>query len=365
LVIVTVLAATGCSDNNNGHALKEDVPSGADLKAQVKGSMDPAPDAILLRYLNEELRAGVEGKSRETYRLLSNKDREAISEEEYLLQSTKGDQHISPELIAAMMQAVSYEVTSSTIEGSVAMLEVEMSLPILSASLSAQLRKTVTPELEQKVIAYLQSPERQVKKNTSSYKLVKEKEGWRVFLDLGTKKKIDTLVADAEELVPSLSMLGPIEGSVLESMKSNLLSAEAKYKDALSLGDDWRAKSNLKYLGEQIQKLRFYEGNKDRVAITNISVGEGLYGGVGVFGEVKNNSDVALSKVGITIYFLDKSGNPVHEKSYHPVYVTEKSHGSDAVPLKPNYSRRFGVKADDAPHEWSKKVKVVLSDLAQ
>ncbi len=31
--------------------------------------------------------------------------------------------------------------------------------------------------------------------------------------------------------------------------------------------------------------------------------------------------------------------------------------------IKTYYSRKFGVNADDAPYEWSKKVKVVLSDL--
>ena len=146
-------------------------------------------------------------------------------------------------------------------------------------------------------------------------------------------------------------------------MKSRLLLAEEKYKEALSLGDSFSAKHNLEYLEKQISKLRFYEQYKGQVKIRNVHVGEGRYGGKGVFGEIKNNSNVSFTKVGITIYFLDKNGNPVHEMSYHPVYVTERSYGDDAIPLKPNYSRKFGVKADDAPYEWSEKVKVVLSDI--
>jgi len=45
------------------------------------------------------------------------------------------------------------------------------------------------------------------------------------------------------------------------------------------------------------------------------------------------------------------------------VLVTEYSFMGDNTPLKPNYSRRFGYKLDDAPSDWSKKVKVAVTDI--
>lgn len=238
-----------------------------------------------------------------------------------------------------------------------------MSVPKLPTVLEELFLGEYTPELEQRILAYLNSPELQIETNELAYTLLAEPEGWTIFLDFGTKKKVKELIEEAEELAPSMEMLGPIDGSVLESMKSNLLAAEEKYKEALSLSDNFRAKNNLEYLRKQINKLNIYEKYKGVIHIKNIDVGEAQGGETGIFGEVKNTSNKTFIEVGITVFFLDKKGNPIHEKSYHPVYVTERSYGDDAIPLKPNYSRKFGVNADDAPYEWSKKVKVIISDL--
>ncbi|MFK8067640.1 MAG: hypothetical protein AB8D52_05290 [Gammaproteobacteria bacterium] len=262
-----------------------------------------------------------------------------------------------------MTQNISYAIKNSAIENRVAKIEVEKTVPRIPTTVRKLLLDKSRKKKKKKVIAYLNSPDLQFDKNVESFNLVKELEGWRVLLDFATKKQIKLLVEEAEALAPSLEMLSLIDGAELESMKSKLLSAKEKYKKALSLGDSFSAKSNLEYLEKQINKLGFYEKYKSQVQIRSVQVGEGRYGGKGVFGEIKNNSDVALTKVGIIIYFLDKDGKPVHEKSYHPVYVTERSYGDDAIPLKPNYSRKFGVKADDAPYEWSEKAKVVLSDI--
>ena len=86
-------------------------------------------------------------------------------------------------------------------------------------------------------------------------------------------------------------------------------------------------------------------------------------GSVGVFGEIKNNGDRTLKEVEITTYCLDKNDKIIFEKTYHPVLVLENSFMMDNTPLKPNYSRRFGCKLDDAPSDWSKKVKVIVTDI--
>lgn len=98
------------------------------------------------------------------------------------------------------------------------------------------------------------------------------------------------------------------------------------------------------------------------VAISKVEVGKTILDEPGVFGEVKNNGDKTLDEVEVTIYFLDKQGNPVSEKSYSPVNASARSFGmSDTSALKPKYSRKFGYKADDAPSDWSKKVNVKVT----
>jgi hypothetical protein len=100
-----------------------------------------------------------------------------------------------------------------------------------------------------------------------------------------------------------------------------------------------------------------------KILVSKVSVGKSELGGTGVFGEVKNSGDRTLKKVEITIYCLGPDGKPVFEKTYRPVLVSEMSFGDSNQPLKPSYSRQFGVKMDDAPSEWTKKVDVKVTQV--
>src|ERR1700722_19523530 len=92
-----------------------------------------------------------------------------------------------------------------------------------------------------------------------------------------------------------------------------------------------------------------------KILVNKISVGKSELGATGVWGEVKNTGSRTLKKVEITVYCLGPDGNPVFEKTYNPVLVTEMSFGDSNLRLKPGYSRPFGVKLDDAPSEGTKK----------
>ena len=81
-----------------------------------------------------------------------------------------------------------------------------------------------------------------------------------------------------------------------------------------------------------------------------------------VSGKIRNTGKKVLSRVEITIYFLDSEGKRIGEKSYIPI-----SHFSvdDDSPLKPNYVRDWGYVVDEnAPSGWSKKVEAVINDLS-
>ena len=350
--------------NRQGHSETEE---DQDMKIQGMNLEHLGPEDVLLLFLNAK-------SSKDSYALLSEKDKEAVSLQEYLSYSKTGFySDISYKIPIAIMKKTSYKIKNITLKGSVAEARVEFfapRIPFILLGRSILKLEDFNEESENLILSYLNSDNVIMDKRESLYNILKENLGWRVFLDFkerkriyALKKRIAALVAEAEALAPSSEMLGSIAGATLESMKPNLLAAEKKYKEALSIGNDDTATRNLQYLTKQLDKLKFYEKHKGNIIIKNVQVGESKYDGIGVFGEIKNKSDVTLTSVGIIIYFLDQDGNPIHEKSYHPVFVTDSGYGDYATPLKPNYSRKFGVKADDAPSEWSQKVKIVLLDL--
>ena len=101
-----------------------------------------------------------------------------------------------------------------------------------------------------------------------------------------------------------------------------------------------------------------------KVLLNDVHVGQSVLDEKGVFGEIKNAGDRTLKEVEIMIYCLDKNGKEVFEKSYYPVLVTESRFSlREDKPLKPNYSTKFGCKLDDAPSEWSGKVRVVVTNI--
>jgi hypothetical protein len=100
----------------------------------------------------------------------------------------------------------------------------------------------------------------------------------------------------------------------------------------------------------------------DKIQIRNLEVATTVLSEPGVFGELKNTGDRTVKTVDVTIYFLDKNGNVVAEKEHSPIFQTEYNFGgNDSSPLKPNHSRKFGYKADDAPSDWARKVKAKVT----
>jgi len=98
-----------------------------------------------------------------------------------------------------------------------------------------------------------------------------------------------------------------------------------------------------------------------KVSVSNVQVAETIMGGLGIFGELKNNGDKVLSKVEIKVEFLDSAGKVVMEETFLPVLT---SSWRDNSPLKPNFGRKFGgYDTDDAPSDWAKKVNVSVSQV--
>lgn len=99
-----------------------------------------------------------------------------------------------------------------------------------------------------------------------------------------------------------------------------------------------------------------------QVRVRNVRVALGELNREGVFGEINNAGEKTLKEVEITIYCLGKDGKHVYETTFHP--VVELSIGDDrGQPLKPGYSRKFGVRLDEAPSDWDKGVEVKVTSI--
>jgi len=84
-----------------------------------------------------------------------------------------------------------------------------------------------------------------------------------------------------------------------------------------------------------------------KVVVRNAKVSRSSLDEDTVFGEIKNTGEQSLKQVELTIYCLDANGKEIFEKKTHPVLASELSFGDANQPLKPAYSRQFGVRLND------------------
>lgn len=115
LVVVLLHFIFSCSENEKNQSSEKSSPPNSDEQVQKIQSNNSGPEKVLIAYLHAELSASMNGRSKETYNFLSKKDKEVISEKEYLSTSVSDEPNISPELLAAMKQKIKYQIKSSAI----------------------------------------------------------------------------------------------------------------------------------------------------------------------------------------------------------------------------------------------------------
>lgn len=307
----------------------------------------PSPKGVLTKYLDNYYK----GNYSETYALLSSKDKNFKNQKEY---ETDFSDNPFSKLFAGK---ISFSVKDIKVSGNTAEATVEITGPDLSkaaaelmgiAFASAFGGKRDEKEMEKIIDEKFKDKSLQMTTTTQKYDLVKEKEGWRVFLNWEGQKKAKEISDQAIQLEKS----------------KKFEEAKAKYQEALLLDKNNKTvQGKLAEIDKEIESYKVKKAYFDKIEVRNIHLGTDFLGAIGVFGELKNNGDRILKKVEITTYCLDKNDKIVFESSYHPVLVSEYSLMSDNSPLKPNYSRRFGYKLNDAPSDWSKKMKVAVTDV--
>lgn len=313
-------------------------------------SFGPDPKDVISKYLDNNLH----GNSDKAYEFLSSRDKAVKSQKEF-----SGDSNEFAGLMKAMSSKVTFVVKDVKITGEKALATVDVTSPDISGAMGElfgvamksafsggkpdekEMQKILTEKFKDKNLP--------TTTRTEQYDLVKDKDGWRVYMGWENTKKIAELKSDAEKL----------------EKQKKFAEAKAKYTEIQGLSSrDESAPNKIKELDDKITKYKEKQAYFPNIEVKNVSIGKSYLDEKGVFGEIKNKGEKSLKEVEITIYCFDKADKIVYEKSYHPVLISEYSFGlRDNQPLKPNYSKKFGYKIDDAPSDWSGKIKVEVTDI--
>ncbi len=312
----------------------------------------PSLSEILYNYLD----ASLKGSYEEAYSYVSSEDKAIKDLHSYLKEREKEDNLFAQ----AIVSKVSYKILKLDKSEKNASADVEITLPdlgamfadVMGAAFKSAFGGGDEKEMEKTLAKKFESGEIPLTTKKGTFQLVKEKDGWKVFLDWKTEKvkkekqaTIKNLMAEAKELRNSKKLEGAID----------------KYEKVLELDAEMvDAKEGIEEVKTEIKQLEEKQSYINNVVLYDLqsmyceTYLEKKVPGVGF--KIKNKGNRTLRKVEVTVYFKDASGTIIAEKTYHPVLVTEYSFGGDNKPLKPNYiwqieSGKF-YKADSVPTEW-------------
>ncbi|HLV01170.1 MAG TPA: DUF2393 family protein [Acidobacteriota bacterium] len=94
-----------------------------------------------------------------------------------------------------------------------------------------------------------------------------------------------------------------------------------------------------------------------QIEVSEVSAFETVTGNIRVGGEITNRGDRPLRGLRVKIHLLDDSNQLIEERDFKPVSSSWIPFTSDD-PLEPGEARKFSYRVDNAPEEWSRKVRV-------
>jgi 3-methyladenine DNA glycosylase Tag len=363
------------------------------------------------KVLNNYLNASLKNQSEKAYDYISSEDKSIKSLSEYKSETEKQDNLFATVIVSN----VSFKVLKINESGKTANADVEITLPdigilfkdLMGATFSSVFGDKDKDEIEKAIAKKYDTGEVPTTTKNIEFHLLKEKDGWKVFLDWKSKKaakedKISALLSDAKQLRKSKKLSDAIQKyeevlalneemveakeaikeitqeiqvireneekiiALLSDAKQlrelkKLSGAIQKYEEVLALnGEMIEAKEAIKETTKEIQDIK--EKQKYLSKVTLYDLQAKYYETYldkkvpGVVFKIKNTGNRTLKKVQITVYFKDTKGTIIYEKEYHPVLETEYSFSGDNKPLKPNYiwqmERGKFYKTASVPTEW-------------
>ena len=312
----------------------------------------PGAKEVLSSYLDASLKS----RSEEAYGYISSEDKAVKSLSEYKSETDKEDNTFTEVIVSN----VSFKILKVTETGSTAKADVEITFPdmgvmfkdLMGAAFSSAFGGKDKGEIEKTLAKKYETGEVPTTTKNEEFHLLKEKDGWKVFLDWESKKatkekeeKIAALLSDAKQLRESKKLSGAIQKyEEVLALNGEMVEAKEAIKETKQEIHDIEEKQ--KYLSQVVLydlKAKYYETYLEKKI-------------PGVEFKVKNKGSRTLKEVQVTVYFKDTKGTVIAEKEYHPVLVTKYSFSGDNKPLKPNYIWQMEhgkfYKADSVPTEW-------------
>jgi len=308
-----------------------------------QASADSGPEEVLSAYLEAQKSGNFEA----AYDLLSTADRAFRSKDEYEKAFGIG---------GALAQAMTYKVKSVKLDGLKAVITVENTHPdvtaivgpILAMALSggdddakAKVRKAITEKLA--------SGNFPTATTVFTKTVIKEADGWRVYEGLEVKSRATRLLEEGEQLARAKqyeaaeNRFGEVANIPGDAVKDEREKGRKKLAETEPKGEkEQRKEAYFKRMKLYDLETRLYDTYLDeRVP--------------GVRFKLKNEGDLTLSRVEVTVYFKDATGKTIHEESFDPVSVN--SFGLDnRGPLRPGYiwelERGKFYTAKSVPTEW-------------
>ena len=333
----------------------------ADSKGMVSGVKEffnnapaPAPEEVLSAYFEAQKSGNFEA----AYGLLSTADRAFRSKDEYEKAFGIG---------GALAQAMTYKVQSVKLDGLKAVITVENTHPDVTAIIGPILAMALTGgddeakgKVRKAVIEKLASGNFPTATTVFTKTLIKEADEWRVYEGLEVKSRATRLLEEGEQLARAkkyesaenrFEQVANIPGDAVkderEKGRKELAETEAKASKELAETEAKAEKEQRKQA--YLKRLKLYDfetGLYDTYGDKRVP---------GVKFKLKNEGDLTLSRVEVTVYFKDATGKTIHEQSFVPVFVN--SFGLDnRGPLKPGYiwelERGNFYAAKSVPTEW-------------
>ncbi len=308
------------------------------------------------KILNKYLDASFNGRYKEAYNYISSNDKSIKTIDEYLNENNKKN---SP-IVTVLMSSVSYKILKVTKSGDTAKADVEITLPdmavifrdLMGAAFASAFGNIDEKQIEQALAKKYKDAKIPTTTQTKTFQLVKEQDGWKVFLDWKTEKikkekhaKIQKLLDEAEKL----------------KKEKKLYDALDKYQQVLKLDSEiLEAKKGIE---ETEAKIKAYKEKQDYIKNVKLYDLMAKYYTTffdkrvpGVEFKIKNKGKKTLKEVEVTVYFKDAKGNVIAEETYYPILVSDFSFGRNNKPLKPDYiwqmERGHFYKAESVPDEW-------------
>lgn len=312
-----------------------------------------SPKDVIIKYLY----ANKDGDITESYKYISNQDKSIKSLDQMIKnEKDQDDNPFSPLII----KDTKFKVLSIKEFEDNASVDLEITIPDISILAKETMREALKNGLlniDPKKSALIILEKYKNKKlptitKFQTYQMVKEKNNWKVFLNLKAEQeelekttKIYILIDEADEL----KKLKKYQRAIL------------KYKEVLTLdSESVEAKSSIEETKKEVASIKAKQEYIKNVILYDFKAkyyDSYLNKNIpGINFKIKNEGNRTLKKVEVTVYFKNADGNTIAEENYHPVLVSSYGFGDNNKPLKPNYiwqmERGKFYQAKSVPSEW-------------